>query len=103
MLDVPDDSPFSEKALSNVRNHFEHFDSRLTSWASEDASLTFVDGNIGPGDMIDIEGMPTYREMRHYDPATGDISCWGDTVNARTVFRATVELIPKVEAALEKL
>lgn len=60
---VPNDSPLR---ITNMRNHFEHFDSRIDKWAGSDDPRNYADLNIGAR----VEGITSGDEFRAYDPGT---------------------------------
>lgn len=63
-LDVQDGvSPVTQEKL---RNTIEHFDEYLDEWIF-DGGQVFVDSNIGPAGMVEVEGAEA-RPLRHYDP-----------------------------------
>src|SRR5258708_2197610 len=64
LFEVDDNSPLSSRLF---RNHFEHFDERLESWASEEHPM-LCDANIGPAGMFGKIDPRSY--LRHFDPDT---------------------------------
>lgn len=51
--------------IKSLRNHFEHFDERIETWASSSKRKNFVDSNIGPSNMI--MGFEPSDFLRNFD------------------------------------
>jgi hypothetical protein len=101
-LGVPDDSPLQQTAL---RNHFEHFDSRLDIWAAESATTpgsSYIDKIIGPPTTVVAVGSGPKEYFRHFDPSTGVASFWGETFDLKALVDTVVELLPRAEAESAK-
>ena len=82
---VNDPSPLWETL---VRHDFEHIDERIRTWSLLPGMKLFADGNIGPRDrLVHTEPEPPETEdfFRHFDPATGVLSFWGDQLNVHVV------------------
>jgi hypothetical protein len=77
---VADDSPLRDTAL---RNDFEHFDERLEKWRAEHPQGNFVGRNIGPSNMIVIEGEPEHQRFQQFDPDAGVVTFWAHSVALR--------------------
>ena len=67
ILDLPDDHLLKARKL---RNHLEHFDTRLDDWAHSRPNRIYVDMNVGPRHSVQIDGLQDSDRMRHIDPAT---------------------------------
>jgi len=87
VLQVDDGSPLSPRTF---RNHFEHFDERLDSWARSSERKNFADSNIGPLGMID--GLDAGDYIRNYDPTTQTVAFRGDVYHLGPVIAALREL-----------
>jgi hypothetical protein len=98
-LGVPDDSPLSEAALSDLRNDFEHFDDRVEQWVTESSRRNLVDDFIGPRSAIG--GIDPNDFMRSFDPQTSTAEFWHHSLDLQRVVAAIEELLPKaqIEAA----
>lgn len=95
-LELDDSSPFYP--LLDVRNGFEHFDERLTTWLKNRNHGPLVDCNIGPEErLINIEFTP----LRHYRPDTGVVRILDFTFDLRAVIQEARRIAPKVDAMLE--
>lgn len=62
-----------------MRDNYEHFDERLGRWWRESKNHNLADMNIAP--RKDIRGLEEIERMRTFDPATGDLTMWGDDCN----------------------
>lgn len=106
-LGVGDESPLQN---TDLRNHFDHFDDRLTRWWAESPTHNLIDRNIGPPTMVRIEiQTPSGTEpdididrFRLLDPATGTVHFWGDAYDLRAIVRAASELLPIAAREAEK-
>lgn len=88
-LPVSDPSPLEPR---NLRNHFEHFDERLESWATSGEQPIFVDSIVSPLRVKKPGGSGEPLHLRHYDNRD-HVVYFGDDSH---------ELIPLVEE-LERL
>lgn len=82
-LQVIDDSPLEPR---DFRNHFEHFDERLESWATSSQRHNFVDSNIGPPSSI--QGIDVSDFLRNFDPETYSLHFRGDVYYLKPVIQA---------------
>ena len=92
LFQVTDDSPLEPRTL---RNHFEHFDERIESWAQSSARRNFADSNIGPSGMI--AGLDLADFLRSYDTSRNAVTFQGDSVEIGPLvhaFRALLEAAP---------
>lgn len=100
-LAVEDDSPLK---LKDLRNHLEHFDERLEEWLTRSERKWHIDGGFGdpraPG-FIDPPPEPV-EVFRNYNPATGELTFWGDTVLLPQLVAAAGELLAKAQAEAAK-
>ena len=87
VLKVDEGSPLSPGTL---RNHFEHFDQRLDSWARSSERNSVADSNVGPPGMID--GLDAGDDIRNYDPTTQTVTFRGDVYHLGPVIAALREL-----------
>lgn len=79
-LEINDDSPLQPRTF---RNHFEHFDERLTDWATSPTRGAFVDSNIGPSNMIG--GIDPASFMRNFDTSRFAVTYRGDTYELKPI------------------
>ncbi len=86
-LNVPDDSPLEPRTF---RNHFEHFDERLETWATSSDHRNVVDSNVGPPGAI--VGIDPGDFLRNFDPTSGAITFRGDTYDIQPIAQALTEV-----------
>jgi hypothetical protein len=87
-------------ASRTFRNHFEHFDERLETWAASSKRQLLFDTNIAPVGMI--EGVDPTDWLRNFDPVTRYLIYEGEVFDLPAVFREASELWGKAEAAYRK-
>jgi hypothetical protein len=73
-LGITGSSPLEPRTF---RNHFEHFDERLESWAGSSKRHNIADSNIGPEGMI--AGLDLGDYLRNFDPNTYCLTFRGDS------------------------
>lgn len=86
-LSIEDDSPLGPR---NFRNHFEHFDERLDTWATSSRDSNFVDSNVGPPGMI--AGIDPQNYLRNFDTTNFAVTYRGDVYDLRPVIDAIESL-----------
>jgi hypothetical protein len=95
---IEEKSPLNDR---NIRNHFEHFDERIDSWAASSARMSFVDSNIGPKDSIAGPAKSDY--FRNFDPTKCILSYADEDYELITVNEAIKCLYEKVTEILASL
>ena len=75
-----------------LRNHLEHFDERLDTWAASSQNRNFVDLNVGPRKLIDAASVKPTDTLRHFVPS--------DTTY---IFRSEEFDIQKIAASVDLL
>jgi hypothetical protein len=81
-----------------LRNHFEHFDERIDEWETKSARHLFVDRNIGDSTKM-VSPQPAEVEIfRNYDPATFQLTFWGDSINLRDLVAEANRIAPIARA-----
>jgi hypothetical protein len=95
---VSDSSPLAPRQF---RNHFEHFDERLETWATSSKRKNFVDSNVGPSGMF--PGFAPEDYLRNFDTTKGAVTFRGDEYILKPVADAIVELHAKAQTAANKL
>ncbi len=80
------------------RNHFEHFDERLETWASSSRRHNFADSNIGPKG--EPAGLDPEDYLRNLDPETWTVTFRGDEYQLRPIVEAMRQLFRKVSDLL---
>lgn len=68
------------------RNHFEHFDERLESWATSSGRKNFIDSNVSPGPIVAALAPSDY--LRNFDTAEHAVTFRGDTYRLRPIVDA---------------
>lgn len=76
------------------RNHFEHFDEKLESWATSSKRHNFVDSNIGPPNMI--TGIDTEDFLRNFNHTTWTLTFRGDKYELKPIIDVIYKLYQKV-------
>lgn len=91
VLEVPVNHDLS---IRKLRNHLQHYDERLDSWASEDIS-GYIDSNIGPksGHIVINGNFPPV--MRNYDPTTATYTFRNDDFSIPNLFAAVMDIRSK--------
>jgi hypothetical protein len=85
-LGIDDASPLHKPP--RVRNGFEHIDEKLETWWRRSPGHNLADRNIGP---IDHPSMRVFLEderVRHFDPTTGELWLWGDSISVNATLDA---------------
>jgi hypothetical protein len=96
-LGVPDNAPYK---LTRMRNHFEHYDERLDEWWARSSSHNSLDQMIGPPSAV--VGLADTDRFRVFDPATGELVFWGESLHIPAVVKSVAELRPRAEAQAAK-
>lgn len=78
-----------------LRNHFEHFDERIESWATSSKRKNFVDSNIGPSNFI--VGVDLEDFLRNFDTDAMAVTFKGDTFELQPIVDELVDLRKKAE------
>jgi len=88
-LQVTDSSPLNPR---NMRNHYDHFDERLDEWWRKSKTHNLADMNLIP--RAAIQGFEPIERLRAFDPATGDLTFWGDDFNIRVIVDEAKRILP---------
>jgi hypothetical protein len=92
-LDVADDSVLAPRTF---RNHFEHFDERLESWARTTKHRNIVDTSVlAPGSIV---GLDQGDFLRNLDPTTLKVTFRGDEYALKPVVEAVEDLYVRAKA-----
>lgn len=86
-LGVPDESPLASRTM---RNHFEHFDERLESWAKSSKTKNIIDSNIMSGRAI--SGFDSCAYLRNLDPKKWKLTFINETHDLAPVLEALRDL-----------
>lgn len=74
------------EGLRSIRNDYEHFESRLDTWATTSKNRLIADMNIGP----EIYGLGTHENLRRFEGDT--LYFWDRSVNLSEVVKWSMEL-----------
>jgi hypothetical protein len=87
LMGMSDDSVLASR---DFRNHFEHFDDRLETWASSSARRAFLDSNIATEGMF--KGFAVTEYLRNFDLTNMTVTFQGDTYPLRPIVAALEQL-----------
>lgn len=83
-LNISDDSLLKSRIF---RNHFEHYDERVETWAVSSKNKNFIDSNIGP-----ISGFEASDFFRNFDPNTMAVTFQGSTYELKPIIDELVKV-----------
>ncbi len=89
-LALPDSHVLHGRTL---RNHLEHFDSRLDDWAEESQGHNLVDQFIGPSRFLTSSAFNEKDCLRHYDPDAKVYTFRGDQYDIQALAVGVQELL----------
>jgi hypothetical protein len=92
-LGVSDDAPYK---LTRMRNHFEHYDERLDQWWETSSTHNSLDKMIGPPSAV--VGLSDRDRFRVFDPVTGELIFWGESLHVPALVASVAELLPRAES-----
>src|SRR6185312_5907330 len=93
-IGISDESPLRQVTM---RNNFEHFDERLDRWWVKSEKHNYSDFNLGS-----IGGIDEIDSFRNFDPASTDLSFWGQAFNLQSPINEVQSILPKLEAEASK-
>jgi hypothetical protein len=96
-LGVVETSPLAPRSF---RNHFEHFDERLESWATSSKRRNLADSNVGPTGMI--AGLEPGDYLRNFDTDEYAVTFRGDTYELKPVVAALGNLHGRAASELSR-
>ena len=79
-------------AATRLRNHFEHMDQRIETWAKSSKRMIFIDMNVGPADGGIAPGAEPIDHFRQFDPDTRRVLFWGEEYELTPVLREVERL-----------
>ena len=91
----------SRLAPTDMRNHFEHFDERLTKWWNQSTRRNFIDLNFGDVHRA-IQGIDEHDFLRNYNPQTGDVLFMAETFNLVEIRNEIQGFLPKLKEEASK-
>ena len=98
-IGVRDEALLSRTAM---RNSFEHWDERVERWFRENPDRHFVDVLIGPA-RPHVPGLDDTMVFRQFNPETGEMTFWGESLNLRQALKEAQELVAPVNRELERI
>jgi hypothetical protein len=96
-LAVADNSPLKDPDL---RNDFEHFDSRVEKWFESSEHHNYIGRFVGPYGAV--VGPATGDRFQHYDPDSGVATFWDHSVNLNDVLMEVYRVLPLAQAEARK-
>lgn len=91
-LDVSNDSILLTKGIRDIRNHFEHFDERLDTWAASE-NHSIVDSCIGDSSVYEFYGMFDKKQcFRILNYSDWELIFQGDFYNLKNIIDAIKQL-----------
>jgi hypothetical protein len=80
----------------DIRNHFEHYDDRISAWFEKQSSAFYRDLKIGSSDSpFGDDPILTTNRHRGYDPLTQTITFRGESIDLAAVLNALEEILSK--------
>lgn len=93
LFEIADDSPLS---FRHVRNHFEHFDERLETWATSAPGGNLLDSNIiHDRSKIKLSGLTPANYLRTLNTGSMSITFGGDEFAIQPVVDAVAAILAK--------
>lgn len=83
-------------ARRTLRDHLEHFDERLDTWASTPDRKNYISDNIGEL----IGGVDESDHIRHFDPKRYTFLFRGERYSLKIMIEETIQLHKKAQKAL---
>lgn len=100
ILNIDDKSQFhfdSKKDIARkYRNILEHYDEKFEKWFNESYDGLIIDNNVGPKNMICIEGMKV-SFLRHYDDSKNTFSFLDDEYDLNSVLIETNQIYKRIK------
>jgi hypothetical protein len=88
---------------TDLRNDFEHFDERIERRFGADVGGAFIGRNIGgPVAIFSMSGKPADL-FGHYDPTTGIVQFWDNSVHIPKLIDAARELSTRITPAIHQV
>ena len=91
ILKIPENSPLKDRTL---RNHLEHYDSRIDEWVLTSQRHNYVDQFLGP--ISQIGGVEISDIMRHFDYNTYTLSFHGDSYDLLSTEKEIIKLLNQI-------
>ncbi len=98
ILGLPDDHLMKDRKL---RDHLEHYDTRLDAWADSSPHRIYVDRIVGPKGKIGGDAIQDSDIMRHFDQTTAKFIFRGEEFELQPIATAIEQVAAKAKAAAE--
>lgn len=98
ILGLPDDHLLKDRKL---RDHLEHYDTRLDAWADSSPHRIYVDRVVGPRGIVGGDAVQDSDIMRHFDPTTLKFIFRGEEFEFQPIATAIEQVAAKAKAAAE--
>jgi len=83
-----------------LRNHLEHYDTRLDDWSENSVNRVYVDMNVAPRGEIQVGGSENY--LRNFDPNTFNYSFVNEEFELQLLAAAIDQISSTIKEELEK-
>lgn len=87
----------------DLRDFFEHFDSRLDDWAEESPNRIYVDQVIGGPRSVGGSSMTEHDIVRRFDPASKEMVIRGERFNVVALLGGLSDVRDRAEERLKQL
>lgn len=98
LLKIKDDSPLRSRDL---RNHFEHFDDRISTWYQTSKNKNYIDTNIGPSNFIG--GFDESDFMRNYNTDENSVNFKGEKYYIQPLIEEVINIAKTANIEHERL
>lgn len=99
LLNIKKDTQFDfdkdRNALRKYRNIMEHYDEYFEDWYKKGDNSIIIDGNVGPINMVKIEGIKT-KYLRHFSPNEYKFIFLDDEYDLKPVIRETKDIYNRI-------
>ncbi|WP_313927525.1 hypothetical protein [Pseudoxanthomonas sp.] len=93
IIGVDDTHPVRSRTL---RDHFEHYDERLDSWAESSRNHNIIKRFVGPRGAIAGDAISDGDIIEHYDPSTKILSFRGESFDIQALVDGIASIKSKV-------
>lgn len=99
LLNIKKDTQFDfdkdRNVLRKYRNIMEHYDEYFEDWYKKGDNSIVIDGNVGPINMVKIEGIET-KYLRHFIPSEYKFIFLDDEYDLKPVIRETQDIYNRI-------
>ena len=93
-LSIDDKSPLYDRDL---RDHFEHYDERVQSWAKKSKNRVLLHRNIGAKGAIVTGNIDQYANMGNLDPTTFTVTFWNKSFEIPIIIQEIEKILNATE------